>query len=111
MINISMQGEVQMSGKEGSFNLSRLTKGLDGRGIQSIATKDGQLIITLTDGTVQKFALSDISMDYSKLANLPSINGVKLEGDKSFNELGEDTITNSEIKAIIDKMYSAIFTD
>lgn len=106
MLNIDMQ-----SGKEGSFNLSRLTKGIDGRGIQSITAKDGQLIITLTDGTVQKCALSDISMDYNKLANLPSINGVKLEGDKTFPELGEDTITNSEIKSIIDKMYSAIFTD
>ena len=106
MLNIDMQ-----SGKEGSFNLSRLTKGIDGRGIQSITAEDGQLVITLTDGTVQKCALSDISMDYNGLANLPSINGVKLQGDKSFSELGEETITNSEIKAIIDKMYDAIFTD
>ena len=106
MLNIDMQ-----AGKEGSFNLSRLTKGIDGRGIQSITVDDGQLVITLTDGTIQKVALSDISMDYNKLANLPSINGVRLEGDKSFPELGEDTITNSEIKAIIDKMYDEIFTD
>lgn len=105
MINISMQGD------GGTFDLSRLTRGIDGRGIQSITVDGGQMVITLTDGTVQKFALSDISTDYNGLANLPSINGVKLEGDKSFPELGEDTITNSEIKAIIDKMYSAIFTD
>ena len=89
-----------------NIDMQRLTKGIDGRGIQSIAVEEGQLIITLTDGTVQKFALSAISTDYNGLANLPSI-----EGDKSFNELGEDTITNSEIKSIIDKMYSAIFTD
>lgn len=47
--------------------------------------------------------------DYEEQKNHPSINGVELLGDKTFEELGEGTITNSEIQAIIDTQYAAIF--
>lgn len=37
------------------------------------------------------------------------INGVSLTGNKTFEELGEETITNEEIKNIIDKYYLEVF--
>lgn len=39
--------------------------------------------------------------DYEKLINRPSINGVELIKDKSFEELGVSPMTNSEILEII----------
>ena len=35
--------------------------------------------------------------DYEKLKNRPSINGVELVQDKSFEELGDHVLTNFEI--------------
>jgi hypothetical protein len=50
--------------------------------------------------------------NYDTLKNKPSINGFTLEGrDMSFEELGEETITNSELKDIIDKMFDAVVND
>lgn len=46
---------------------------------------------------------------YEELRGKPAINGVELSGDKSFDELGELTMTNSEIKDIIDTQFSTIF--
>ena len=46
---------------------------------------------------------------YEELRGKPAINGVELSGDKSFEELGEFTMTNSEIKDIIDTQFSTIF--
>ena len=39
--------------------------------------------------------------DYEKLRNKPSINGVELIKDKSFEELGVSPMTNSEILEIL----------
>lgn len=39
--------------------------------------------------------------DYEKLKNKPSINGVELVKNKSFDELGVSPMTNSEILEII----------
>lgn len=47
--------------------------------------------------------------DYEKLINQPLVNGVKLVGDKSFEELGRDDIKNKRIKEIIDEQYDLIF--
>lgn len=41
--------------------------------------------------------------DYEALRNKPSINGVTLQGDKSFNDLKMSPLTNTEILAIINK--------
>lgn len=46
---------------------------------------------------------------YAELPDKPSINGVPLEGDKSFEELGELTLTNSELKDLIDAQFDLIF--
>lgn len=41
--------------------------------------------------------------DYEQLINKPSINGVTLQGDKSFEDLGVTPLTNMEILEIINK--------
>ena len=38
-----------------------------------------------------------VEKDYEKLINRPSINGVELVQDKSFEELGDHVLTNFEI--------------
>lgn len=47
--------------------------------------------------------------NYEKLINKPSINGVELISDKSFEDLGRDDIKNKRIKEIIDEQYNLIF--
>ena len=61
------------------------------------------------NGTIwQEFG--DISnLDYNALLNHPLINGVELVGDKSFEQLGQNDITNQRIKQIIDTQYENIF--
>ena len=44
-----------------------------------------------------KMADRVIEKDYEKLKNKPSINGVELVSDKSFEELGDHVLTNFEI--------------
>ena len=44
-----------------------------------------------------KMADRVIEKDYEKLKNKPSINGVELVADKSFEELGDHVLTNFEI--------------
>lgn len=39
--------------------------------------------------------------DYNALTNRPSIQGVTLEGDRSFRELGLEAITEAEIDEIV----------
>lgn len=48
--------------------------------------------------------------DYEQLENRPSINGQELIGNKTFEELGEETISNQELKDIIDKYYMEVFS-
>lgn len=47
--------------------------------------------------------------DYDKLNNKPSINGVELSGDRSFEDLGRLNMRNIRIKSIIDNAYNEIF--
>lgn len=44
-----------------------------------------------------KMADRVIEKDYEKLVNKPSINGVELIRDKSFEDLGDHVLTNFEI--------------
>lgn len=43
--------------------------------------------------------------DYKDLLNKPSINGVTLVDDKSFEELGVETLRNSEILEIFNRVF------
>lgn len=50
-----------------------------------------------------------INADYEQLENKPQINGVELNGNKTFEELGEQTITNVELQDIINTQYQLVF--
>ena len=52
---------------------------------------------------------TSVSNTYTDVTNKPSINGVEITGNRTFGELGEDTISNSELKDIIDKQFNLIF--
>lgn len=43
--------------------------------------------------------------NYEALTNQPQINDVTLIGNKSFEDLGDSTLTNIEIKAIFDRVF------
>ena len=43
--------------------------------------------------------------NYNALTNKPSINEVELIGDKSFDDLGDHTLSNIEIKTIFDRVF------
>lgn len=45
--------------------------------------------------------------NYNKLINQPSINEVKLIGNKTFEELGDHNLTNIEIKTIFDRVFNS----
>lgn len=47
--------------------------------------------------------------DYDNLLNKPKINGIELSDNLSFEELGEETISNAELKEIIDKQFMEVF--
>ena len=43
--------------------------------------------------------------DYNELYNKPSINGVELINDKSFEDLGDNNLTNLEIQTIFNQVF------
>lgn len=43
--------------------------------------------------------------NYELLTHKPSINSVQLVGDKSFEDLGDKTLTNIEIKEMFDHVF------
>jgi len=47
--------------------------------------------------------------DYDALTNKPQINGVVLSGNQTFENLGEETISNTEISEIVRLQYSIVF--
>ena len=56
---------------------------------------------------VQLGQIHEIHTDnYEDLYNKPSINEVELVGNKSFEELGDHTLTNIEIKTIFNRVFS-----
>lgn len=44
--------------------------------------------------------------NYESLVNKPSINSVELIGDKSFEDLGDVPLTNTEIQAIFNRIFN-----
>ena len=52
-------------------------------------------------GEIQKVSTGD----YNDLNNKPSINEVVLKGNKTFEDLGDKTLTNFEIKEIFDRVF------
>lgn len=71
----------------------------DGEQLKAKFSEGDQL--TATFGSVQRVSTSD----YNELFNKPSINEVELKGNKTFEDLGDKTLTNIEIKAIFDRVF------
>lgn len=46
--------------------------------------------------------------NYNELYNKPSINEVVLEGNKTFEDLGDHMLTNIEIKQIYDRVFKEV---
>ena len=63
----------------------------------SAATMSGSLNADASMSGNLKMADRVIEKDYEKLVNKPSINGVELIQDKSFEDLGDHVLTNFEI--------------
>ena len=66
-------------------------------GQMSAETLSGSLNADASMSGNLKMADRVIEKDYEKLVNKPSINGVELVQDKSFEELGDHVLTNFEI--------------
>lgn len=45
--------------------------------------------------------------NYDDLFNKPKINDVELKGNKTFEDLGDTPLTNTEIKAIFDNIFNS----
>lgn len=70
-------------------------------GQMSVKTLSGSMNADASMSGNLKMADRVIEKDYEKLVNKPSINGVELIKDKSFEELGCTPMKNSEILEII----------
>lgn len=117
-----LEEELKSRGKYVGVTTSPLVEGSTTNPIlvngEEVLVKSGDW--TMVDGTEKEFAFNgtiwqefgDISnLDYEDLLNLPSINGVELVGNKTFEDLGREDIRNSRIKQIIDTQYDLIFGD
>lgn len=117
-----LEEELKSRGKYVGVTTSPLVEGSTTNPIlvngEEVLVKSGDW--TMVDGTEKEFAFNgtiwqefgDISnLDYEDLLNLPSINGVELVGNKTFEDLGREDIRNSRIKQIIDIQYDLIFGD
>ena len=75
--------------------MAAIEKSLTGQ--MSAETLSGSLNADASMSGTLKMADRGIEKDYEKLVNKPSINGVELIKDKSFEELGDHVLTNFEI--------------
>lgn len=63
----------------------------------SAETLSGSLSADNSMSGTLKMPRSTVEKDYENLLNKPSINGVELVSDKSFEDLGDHVLTNFEI--------------
>ena len=63
----------------------------------SAETLSGSMSAEMPISGTLKMADRVVEKDYEKLKNKPSINGVALVSDKSFEDLGDHVLTNFEI--------------
>lgn len=55
--------------------------------VEGVSNIDGDVSIPINAGT----------SDYNKLKNLPSVENIELRGNKTFEELGLEEVTNQDI--------------
>lgn len=70
-------------------------------GQMSAETLSGSLNTDASMSGTLNMAKSSVEKDYEKLRNKPSINGVELIRDKSFEDLGDHILTNFEILGLM----------
>lgn len=69
--------------------------------------KDGDKILSEEDFTTElKEKLSDLTKDYKKLDNLPSINGIELDGELTWEDLKLPLLLQSELNDFTPKVNS-----
>lgn len=92
-VNIGNNGEIDLT------NDVKMYRGPRGYSSYELALQNG------FKGTEQEYLESlkgePGSTDYLKMINQPSIEGVKLVNDKSFEDLGAYGLTNTEIEKLI----------
>lgn len=69
----------------------------------SAASMSGSMAADTSMTGELKMPRSTVEKDYEKLVNKPSINGVELIQDKSFEDLGDHVLTNFEILELMKK--------
>ena len=115
----ALEEEIKSKGKFLGITTTDLTDGSTTNPIvidnEYVTANPGDWTIVASTGDAFVFSDSEWTVfqsgvtDYEALDNLPRINGVELKGDKSFESLGREKITNLEIKDIIDEQYELIF--
>lgn len=68
--------------------------------------------VTNKDSSIKTKAdnyIGSLNNDYTKLKNQPSINGVKLIGDKTFEDLGVTNLTKMEILEAVQIAANEVF--
>lgn len=70
-------------------------------GTISAASLKGKLNTEMRIGGGLSIPKTSTTKDYNTLTNKPKIESVELVGNKSMSELGVETLSNSEIEAIL----------
>lgn len=76
---------------------------VEAEGAERAIMSDAPTAETLLGINNESIVVRSIS-DYEQLDNLPQINDVTLIGNKSFEDLGAESLTNLEIEAIINSV-------
>lgn len=73
-------------------------------------TDQSKLIADFRDNSTMGAKFGETQMvstnDYNDLYNKPQINEVELRGNKTFDDLGDHTLTNIEIKEIFNRIFN-----
>jgi hypothetical protein len=64
---------------------------------------------TIDIDLIDKGAGGGGTKDYSKLTNKPQINGVELDGNRSFEDLGVGVISAAEVIDIVNDAFNQVF--
>lgn len=107
-LNVHARGdpEISLDTDSGSHAISVGTdNGNTAYGISAETPKPVNVTVDVKDSAILRItankSVSTENRDYNKLANRPKIEGVMLVGDKSFEELHLNTITNSELENML----------
>lgn len=92
-----VEGEIEVSNVEGEIPLDETVEGIT----------EGVPFQNEIDPTVPAWAKEPEKpvYEYEEITEKPSINGVTLEDDKSFEELGDNSLTNLEILGIFNRVF------